>query len=151
MSTYFCHFQPKPFFCLPISNAPDEAPSTDQGTEDPKSLHLFSAEFVTSLPLPPACLLMRWLKRTSSYDLQCCLPRQIFSLFLAGMPPYFFLISSLLQGDLTILALRPCHRVTENCSPPSISSCPQCSWHCSSAQTLLHPPLAQQLSSRVSG
>jgi hypothetical protein len=25
-----------------------------------------------------------------------------FSLFLAGMPPYFLLISSLLQGDLTI-------------------------------------------------
>jgi len=50
---YFCHFQPKPFLCFPISNAPDEAPSTDQGTEDPKTLYLFSAEFIASLPLPP--------------------------------------------------------------------------------------------------
>ena len=90
---------------------------------------------------------MQWLKCTSRYDLLRCLPRQVFSLFLAGMLPYFLLISSLLQGDLTILALRPCHRVTENCSPPSISSRPQCSWHCSSARTLLHPTLAQQLSS----
>ena len=92
---------------------------------------------------------MRWFKRRSSYDLLRCLPRHVFSLFLAGMLPYFLLISSLLQGDLTILALRPCHRVTENCSPPSIYSRPQRSWHCSSARTLLHPPLAQQLSSRV--
>ena len=99
---YFCHFQPKPFFCLPISNAPDEAPSTDEGTEDPKTLHLFSAEFVASPPLPSTCPLMRWLKHTSRYDLLPCLPRQVFSLYLAGMPPYFLLISSLLQGDLTI-------------------------------------------------
>ena len=99
---YFCHFQPKPFFCLPISNAPDEAPSTDQGAEDPKTLHLFSAEFVASPPLPSTCPLMRWLKRMSRYDLLRCLPRQVFSLYLAGMPPYFLLISSLLQGDLTI-------------------------------------------------
>ena len=53
-------------FCLPILNASDEAPSADQGTEDPKTVHLFSAEFVASLPLPPTCPLMRWLKRTSA-------------------------------------------------------------------------------------
>ena len=49
---YFCHFQPKPFLCLPISNAPDEAPSTDQGTEDPKTLHFFSAESLLPRPCP---------------------------------------------------------------------------------------------------
>ena len=77
-------------------------PPQTQGTEDPKTLHLFSAEFVPSPPLPSTCPLMRWLKRTSRYDLLRCLPRQVFSLYLAGMPPYFLLIASLLQGDLTI-------------------------------------------------
>ena len=76
-------------------------PPQTQGTEDPKTLHLFSAEFVPSPPLPSTCPLMRWLKHTSTYDLLRCLPRQVFSLFLADMPPYF-LHSSLLQGELTI-------------------------------------------------
>ena len=77
-------------------------PPQTQGTEDPKTLHLFSAEFLASPPLPPTCPLMLWLKHTSTYDLLRCLPRQVFSLYLAGMPPYFLLIASLLQGDLTI-------------------------------------------------
>ena len=47
---YFCHFQSKPLFCLPISNAPDEAPSTDQGTEDPKTLD--SSQLSSLLPRP---------------------------------------------------------------------------------------------------
>ena len=112
MPKYFCHFQPKPFLCLPISNAPDEAPSTDQGTEDPKTLHFFSAEFLASPPLPPACLLMRWLKRTSSYDLQCCLPRQIFSFscWHAALFPLDFLPSAGGSDHLSPKAVPPSHR-----------------------------------------
>ena len=91
--------------------------------------------------------MIRWLKRTSRYDLLHCLPRW-FSLFLAGMSPCFLPISSLLQGDLTICAPRPCHSVTESCSPPSISSHPQCSWRCSSART---PDTRHSPSSSASG
>ena len=72
----------------------------------------------------------------------------VFSLFLAGMPPCFLPISSLLQGDLTICNPRPCHSVTEGCSPPSISSRPQCSWRCSSART---PDTRHSPSSSASG
>ena len=57
MDTFYCQsifviFNLNHFFCLPISNAPDEAPSTDQGTENPKTLHFFSDESLLPCPCP---------------------------------------------------------------------------------------------------
>ena len=87
-------------------------PPQTQGTEDPKTLHLFSAEFLASPPLPPTCPLMLWLKHTSTYDLLRCLPRQVFSLscWHAALFPLDFLPSAGGSDHLSPKAVPRCHR-----------------------------------------